>query len=101
MKPVQIDLYRRGPGGTDARTPLRSIQVRVESSKQLTAGRARSILWRTLPDYHGQHVIKVDGGWEASRTISPLPGCTYHYTWEHAVVYETEGDAEPGTALDR
>jgi len=81
---------------------VRSIDVPVESRKRLTGERARRILARTLPEFADTFVIRVDGGWRASRTIAPIKGCNYLFTWEHALVSEPEaaGPAGPGVAHD-
>ena len=85
---VRIDIYRGGPGGTDPKELVRSIDVPVESRKRLTADRARRVLARTLPEFSDKFVIRIDEGWQASRTIAPIEGCNYLFTWEYAVVYE-------------
>ncbi len=89
MNIVRIDIYRSGPGGTDPKELVRSLDVPVESTKRLTAERARRVIVRTLPEFADQSVIRVDEGWQSSRTIAPIKGCNYLFTWEHAVVYES------------
>ena len=94
MRKIRIDLYRGGPGGTDPRELVRSIAVPTESSKRMTAGRARRVLSRTLPEYSEPLLHRVADGWEAMRAVEPTEKCSYHYIWEYAVVREAIEDAE-------
>jgi len=95
MKQIRIDLYRGGPAGDDPRELVRSIVVQTASSKRMTAGRARRVLSRTLPEYSFPLLLhRVEGGWEASRTVEPTKKCSYHYLWEYAVVLEAIEEVE-------
>ena len=94
MRVIHIQVFRGGPGGTDSRELVRSIEVPVDSKKRLTARRAQRVLVRTLPEFKDfliGGVIRVEAGWEARRTIAPLPDCDYLYTWEYALVLDETG----------
>jgi hypothetical protein len=72
---------------------MQTLIVKVESDKQLNASRAAQIIKRTLPAYgnrSGPLIIKTEEGWQVSRRLEASEKCSFHYTWEYAVVSEYE-----------
>ncbi len=92
MKNVRIQIYQSVPGDSgNQRKLMQTLMIEVDSNKLLTAKRVSQILKRELPRFlcaGSVTVIKTEEGWEATRSMEPSKNCSFHYSWEYAVVSE-------------
>jgi hypothetical protein len=87
---VTIKLYHNDRSASHRERQLvRTFHVPTDSAKQLTAKRAIQVLARTLPQFSPAsqiRVIRTSEGWQATRSLQPTKGCSFHYIWEEAVI---------------
>ena len=66
---------------------IRTRRVEQASAKSLTGKRALALLRREVPEAgYETSLQKTEDGWLHMRAVTPLPGCNYHYEWEHIYV---------------
>ena len=89
---IAIRLYERdGSAAGGERRLVRTLRIPAAGSKALTAKRAAQVLVRALPQFGGHtgpRILRTKSGWQASRTLRPTPGCSFHFIWEEAVITE-------------
>lgn len=94
MKEVRIRVYQTNPSDSaNQKVLMQTHFVKVESDKPLNASRAAKIIKRTLPAYgnrSGPLIIKTEEGWQVGRSLEVSEKCSFHYTWEYAVISEWE-----------
>lgn len=92
MKNVRIRIYQTNPSDSmHQKVLMKTLDVNVESDKPLNASRAAKIIKRALPEYgdrSGPLIIKMEEGWQVGRRLEASERCSYHYSWEYAVISE-------------